>query len=323
MFIKPIVEPLRLKFLRAAIRRVPIDHPKRVQLESDFNKCKAGFYGERSLEYYLNLLPHNNYFIFHNLRLASPPHYFQLDFLILTTKFFLILEVKNMVGELHFDDQFHQLIRTVDGQSLAFDDPILQVLNQEDQLEGWLFERKLPIIPIESLVISANAGAVIKGNHEIAKRVIRKNSLPLAIKELTDYYKEAKSVDISRIVNEINKANNAYVPNLLTTYHMSHLELLTGVQCPECQALSMKRKNGKWHCVCCNHLSIDAHIMALHDYELLVSNSITNRELRRFLQLESNTIAYKLLQAMDLSYDGVGKSRHYFLADVKREALDL
>ena len=77
----------------------------------------AGYRGEQSASSILEVLPENEYFIFHDIRLQGKPHPFQMDLLILSSSFFLILEVKNMAGELYFDDDFKQIIRTLNEQS--------------------------------------------------------------------------------------------------------------------------------------------------------------------------------------------------------------
>ena len=60
----------------------------------------------------------------------------------------------------YFDDTFKQIIRTLNDQNEAFDDPVLQVKLQRKQLQEWLSVKQLPLIPIETLVVSANSKAV-------------------------------------------------------------------------------------------------------------------------------------------------------------------
>lgn len=135
----------------------------------------AGYRGEQSVHSILAVLPKNEYFIFHDLRLLGKPHPFQMDLLILSSFFFLILEVKNMAGELYFDDDFKQIIRTIHDQNEAFDDPILQINLQRKKLLNWLSTKKIPPIPIEVLVVSANSTAVLRAkNKDVSKVVVRK-----------------------------------------------------------------------------------------------------------------------------------------------------
>lgn len=78
----------------------------------------AGYRGEQSLDYYLGFL--TNYFILHDLRLPDRDHHFQLDTLLISPYFILILEVKNISGTLIFDDHFKQLIRVTPEKEEGF-----------------------------------------------------------------------------------------------------------------------------------------------------------------------------------------------------------
>ena len=86
------------------------------------------------------------------------------------------------------------------------------------------------------------------------------------------------------------KLVQAHVPenaNVMEKYGIHAGELTKGVFCPECSAVPMSRKVGKWFCVKCHHQSVDAHLPALNDYKLLISNRISNRGARDFLQVGS------------------------------------
>lgn len=90
--------------------------------------------------------------ILHDLRLWDGKHFFQIDVLIPHAKYPLILEVKNIVGELYFDTDLHQVIRIKGEENEAFPDPILQVNRLKRQLKGWLAVNQFPDIPIYPLL---------------------------------------------------------------------------------------------------------------------------------------------------------------------------
>ncbi len=50
-----------------------------------------------------------------------------------------------MAGELFFDDTFKQIIRTLNDQNEAFDDPVLQVKSTTKKTSGWLSMKQFPI----------------------------------------------------------------------------------------------------------------------------------------------------------------------------------
>jgi hypothetical protein len=138
MIIKKRTISLRIQQLEALLRRLPMHFPKRPEIEGELARYKAGFRGEQTLDYYLSYLPEKEYFIFHDIRLSDGIHYFQMDTLLLSLKYLLIIEVKNFYGTLFFDHTFHQLIRTANGNEEAYPDPILQVKTQQNKLEKWL-----------------------------------------------------------------------------------------------------------------------------------------------------------------------------------------
>nr|WP_276310196.1 nuclease-related domain-containing protein [Bacillus salacetis] len=86
-------------------------------------------------------------------RLFDGTHYFQIDSVIITGKYILIVETKNMPGTLNFDTEFNQLIRTNEKVEEAFSDPMIQVKRHKAQLRKWLACLHLSHLPIESLVV--------------------------------------------------------------------------------------------------------------------------------------------------------------------------
>ncbi|WP_309145555.1 nuclease-related domain-containing protein [Peribacillus simplex] len=103
-----------------------------------------------------------------------------------------MIDVKNMAGEIYFDNTFNQLIRTnPDGKTEAFDDPILQVNRQRQQLVEWLKFKKIINLPVETLVVSANSSTIIRAeNRDIHRKVIRKDSILIKIAEFKEKYEK-------------------------------------------------------------------------------------------------------------------------------------
>ncbi|MGI8387598.1 nuclease-related domain-containing protein [Robertmurraya sp. P23] len=123
MIVKELTVPLKLQAVQCLEKRMFSTHHKYPQILADLTKRKAGYYGERSLCYYFHQLPLTS-FLFHNLRLEQHESIFEMDVLILFPTFALIIETKNIIGEIHFDSQFGQLIRTWNDKKEAFPDPI-------------------------------------------------------------------------------------------------------------------------------------------------------------------------------------------------------
>ena len=191
MIVKTCSIPIKATLIEAALSRLALNHPKRQALESELGRRMAGYRGEQSVSSTLDILPEKEYLIFHDVRLQGKPYPFQMDLLILSSSFFLILEVKNIAGELFFDDSFKQIIRTLPDQKDAYDDPVLQVHLQRKQLKEWLSAKKIPPIPIEALVVSANSKSILQAeNKRLAEVIVRKNSLALKLEELANKHQQ-------------------------------------------------------------------------------------------------------------------------------------
>ncbi|WP_408006688.1 nuclease-related domain-containing protein [Pseudalkalibacillus sp. A8] len=108
--VKPKRLPIYLEQLMALVNRTPLNHPSLQYIVENLMKSKAGYKGEKMLEYYLRRIPHNDYYIFHDLRLPSKMDYFQIDILLVSLKMIILIEIKNISGTLFFDGNFNQMI---------------------------------------------------------------------------------------------------------------------------------------------------------------------------------------------------------------------
>src|SRR5690625_7284518 len=77
---------------------------------------------------------------------------------------------------------------------------------------------------------------------------------------------------------------------------------MTGVQCPECGRLAMYRAFGIWQCNHCQKRSKHAHRKTLLDHFRMGNKSITNKECRNLLHLQSRSTATRILKASQLTY---------------------
>ena len=66
----------------------PEDHPvvRSSEVQKRKEKLKAGYNGEKTINYFLGLLPAKNYHIFHNIRLPITKSLFEIDAYLLSPK---------------------------------------------------------------------------------------------------------------------------------------------------------------------------------------------------------------------------------------------
>ncbi|WP_242021111.1 nuclease-related domain-containing protein [Cytobacillus oceanisediminis] len=113
---------------------MPDYHRKRQEIETDYRNRIAGYNGEKQLDYYLSLLPKNEFRIYNDLRLTLQ-NAFQIDSLIITPFFAAIIEVKNYSGTLYFEPLSGQLIQIHGQKEEVIPNPISQVMRQVSQFQ--------------------------------------------------------------------------------------------------------------------------------------------------------------------------------------------
>ncbi|WP_350300525.1 nuclease-related domain-containing protein [Peribacillus frigoritolerans] len=310
--------PLTIRKLRALTRRLSPNHPKIPIIINDLKKREAGYKGECSIDFPLGFLEPKSYFIFHDLRLQDQSRFFQLDTLLISKKYALIIEVKNIAGAIYFDPHFNQLIRTIEGKETAFPDPIIQVSRQETQLTNWFLKNGFPSLPILSLIVISNPQTIIRTapeNLELHYKVIHRDALPSRINlmehSITDSILGEK--DLKKIVRILKKYHIEAASSILERYNLNEEDLIKGVICENCKGFPLIRRHGTWLCNQCQLSSKTAHIQALRDYFYLIGTTITNRQLRDFLNISSASSATRILQSLKLTSKGANKGRVYSL----------
>ncbi|MDG4658115.1 nuclease-related domain-containing protein [Ectobacillus antri] len=304
--------PLKIKKLEALLRRLPSNHPERSKVETELSKGLTGFQGEQSLNYHLSFLPH--YHILHDLRLPASQGYFQIDTLLVSETFLMIVEIKNIAGTLFFDQAQRQLIRTYRDKEEAFPDPLLQATRQQLHLQDWLVRHGFPLVPVCYRVVISNPATLIKTDGRL-RNVVHAAALPGEVEGCERMYKQTylEPKNLRKLCRLLIKQHTPYNPDVLAHLKIGRDEVKGGVYCPSCFALGMKRERGKWTCLKCGTPSKDAHRLSLCDYALLLGSEITNRELRHFLQIESESVATKMLRQMKLESRGERRHRVYKL----------
>ena len=318
MIVKTHEVPRIILQLEALLKRLPKNHPKIPQIIEDLNIRNAGFKGELAIEFPLSFLDEKDYFIFHDLRLKTQKHYFQLDTLILHPKVAIILEVKNYSGTIHFDPGFKQLIQTKEGIEKGYPYPLTQLERHEQQLKEWLQQYKLREINITSLVVISNSFTIIRTSPEekyLHQKIIHKEELPTKIPMLVNFEHNhsLEEKELKKISRLLLKQHTERDSSILERYQIDHKELIKGAICKNCGSLPLIRIKANWHCTTCNSKDKLAHLRALNEYKLLFKPTITNGELRNFLRVNSILTANRLLQSMNLKYDGINKGRVYYL----------
>ncbi|MDQ0207031.1 nuclease-related domain-containing protein [Alkalicoccobacillus murimartini] len=317
MTVKERDMPMKMQQLLALERRMN-GFPRK--MKEDLLLYEAGYRGEQNLDYHLTFLEDDEFILLHDLRINNKRrHYFQIDTLVVTSRFFVILEVKNMVGRFEFNDDLKQMVRRWNGEELIMQNPLNQVRRQQTQLSDWLLHHNFPLMPIEQLLVFAHPSTAIHsteaGKHTLSKVVYAEGVVPRLEKLKTNYGKARSYLDktnLLKIVGLLNANHSPLLSPILKTYHLKPSQLQKGVYCPSCSAPNMIRRarSGHWHCQTCPVKSKTAHVRALEDYYLLIKQTISSAELREFLGIESKMAAYNILSKLDVRR--THKNRHCY-----------
>jgi hypothetical protein len=308
---------------------MPKNHKVRAKIEEDLARRWAGYRGEAALDFHLSKLPENEYMIFHGIRLTNGKYFFQIDTLILSAKFAIILEVKNFSGTLFFDPQFNQMIQTtLNGEERGYPHPIEQANLQAEELKKWLSKRGINL-PVEFFIVISKPSTILRTpprNSQINQKIIHSQYLISKIDKVSMSYKE-KQLDIKalkKVSKIILKEHTLESLDILKFYKISMDEILTGVLCPVCIAKPMERRGGNWLCKACRLLSSSAHFKTVADLFLLNNGvPISNKHFREFLHLSSPHISRRILESLNLPQTGTGKGRRYLPPPNYKDIADL
>lgn len=306
--------PKRIQSEEALLGRLPKNHPKYIKIKNSIEKRRAGYRGECNVDYHLSFLQKSKYIILKDLNLQYDEKRFQIDRLLLSPYFLLDLEIKNYSGSLFFDTKSKQLIQKYNEIEKGYPNPLQQAERQLSQLGSWLRDRRLPNTPLDYLIAISYPKTILKSNSDaIFRKVLHAEHLVNKIVELEAHYKKPLFEDktLRKIKKQLLKENTPPNLSILEVWDIDPSEILLGVQCPRCSLLPMKRLFGEWLCLNCNTISKNAHLKAIEDYFLIMKPTITNKECRSFLRIESRRTAERILKSLNVAPVGNKKGTFY------------
>lgn len=309
-------KPYVILAYEALFRRLKEKYRNNEVINNSYQKFNAGFRGEQNVDYKISLYPHDDFSIYHDLRLKNHSYFFQLDTLILTRSFICILEIKNIKGSLSYDSEQQQLTQNVGEKTIGYKDPIQQAETQKRHLSSWLQNDSYFNIPIETLVVTSNPSTIITNiqrDPAFYHKWIHAESLHFHLDKLKSKYTKPilNRQQLKKVNSLILNGNSALRPNLLEKYNIADRHLIQGIPCPGCYHYPMIRKYKTWSCPKCLKQDPNAHKRVILDYFLLQSDTITNKECRDLLHIKSPKSSYISLNSMQLKQTGKNSARKY------------
>ncbi len=306
--------PKSILILEALLRRLDSNDRDFSYFQDYLTRLKFGHEGEHRVDREWFEMPYlNEHFLFFNYEIENELGFsHQIDTLLLTKHFLLILEVKNIAGRIDYDEQKHQLIRTrPTGTEDTLTNPFDQLHRHEELFHRILSKWKFSL-PIEKAVVMANPATII-GNVPKSPPIFHASGLRSFIKKcLVRHESQLTTGQLDKLAKQL--LSRAVSRNF--DLNISVDRIRKGVLCEKCNyAVAMTYGRGIWTCPKCGFESRDALLRALDDYRLLISERITNREFREFFNVNSGDVAQKILTRLNLVAVGNNRGRYYIIPD--------
>src|SRR5690625_5126918 len=307
MVIKRRKKPLELVVLEALASRIRKNHLSLSKIQKEIATRQKGFSGELKADYFLEQLS-NRATILQDVGLQVNGRAVQIDTIIITSYSIYCIEVKNIEGTILFNTRLRQFIQRNGEIEKAFRYPLNQAEHQKLQLQMWLHQRQVKNVPISYFIAISEPSTIIqvKGNEEeIAKLVAHAEIIPTMIKQNDERLRRTRQPALPhrQIGQMILDECVQYKRDILPKYNLLRTDIVDGVKCPHCLEAVMQWNKRVWRCRHCRMHSRNAHIDALDDYFLLINSSITNKQARKFLKVNSRHTVYRLLSNANLNYD--------------------
>lgn len=281
-------------------KRLHPEHEKFPQIIDEIKRAEAGEFGERYVIELFEMEFGKNLQLLHNIFIGKN----QIDLLVFTNRWCLLLEVKNIKGHLIFTTNPRQLIRQKeDGTEEVFQNPESQLERLQLALEEF-FKKHAVNLPIYSAIIFPFNNVIIKKPT---------TQFPIFVgKDILNYIKSLKvDVDNERAATVAKLLQNNSIPwhrfPLCDYYNIPQHYIRSGVECTHCGTIPMIRENRTWKCRSCGVTDRQAHVKTLRDYYALINNFITSKEAMHFLGLKNRYEAIRILKSNSICRHGQTK----------------
>ncbi len=275
--------------LSAVVRRLPQNHVQFLYWEELNSRATAGHVGEQQVVRLLGELGGGCQWI---QSFSYNQH--EIDILLVTKHCLFCIEVKNISGRLDIEQEKSQLLRTRnDGIQDSFNNPTEQVKRHVR-----LVEKLVAGIPVVGLVVIANPQTII-GTVPNDVPVLHMSGLVSMIAHWMKVH-EACHVDVDGVYQYVSELHNPVLRKL----PFSGMDFMSGVLCPACSFKArMLFQHGTFICPSCRLRDKLAYEYALADYRLLIGETITNQQFRRFCEVDSRDAATRLLRNLERTGD--------------------
>ncbi|MGG0655718.1 nuclease-related domain-containing protein [Rummeliibacillus pycnus] len=272
----------------------------------------AGLQGEQLIDQFIKQAKISGQFVYlPNITITLPHNKkSQIDGLLITEKYILIVEVKNMKGELFFESSPAQLIQKTEEGEKAYSCPQIQVITAAYNIKEFCMENKILDLPVHCVIAMPNRKTIIRKSPKKVKLLFGRE-LPLYIEKLNSLPSLINKAHIKKLAKSIDR-NQSLVEfePLSYRYKIDVTDLKKGVIC-KCGHLGVRINQRIWRCNKCNEEIENALEQALEDWFLLIKSTISIKEGMEFLGISNRNMIRRLFIRFGLIRSGTTRSVVY------------
>ena len=299
-------------FMEALVRRIADTDPEATLFQGEFDRMQAGLSGELKLknrlaDYHFKC----DYSILYNFECINARGFsHQIDALLITQQFVLVLEVKQISGQLFYKPAVHEFSRRTENNiEENLPNPFDQAYRHQLFIEQVLHMHHIQI-PVVHLIVIANYRAKLDVSLETMP-ILHLSGLPTFLENLATQFP-----DTTYAVSEVQSIFLKMKQTLPARRQINSNRLKSGVFCANCDTkVPMLFHSGYWHCFSCSAKSKNVLLDALHDYRTLISDRMSNKAFREFTGINCRFAAKRILAQLNLQTTGSKRTLIYIIPD--------
>lgn len=299
-------------FIESLAARLHVDDMEVELISEEIYRVQAGLAGEEKLRYTLQDYPFKQAVrIFYDFQCMNERGFsHQIDALVVTSRFVLILESKHLSGTLLYKRDVHEFSRlSHDGITTNFKNPFDQAYRHQLFLEHYFSSLGIRL-PVRYVVVNTNLRAKLDASL-FDLPILHVSGIPLFLEKLQQQYTE-DCVPLPEICAHLEQI----ACRLPVKRRVTRDRIRNGVLCEPCKLKPvMSYARGYWVCPVCGHRDKQAVRLSLQHYRVLIGPHITNREFREFVGIADFDVASKLLLRLGIQKMGKNRGAYYIIPE--------
>lgn len=304
--------PIEIEGIQELLRRLPsVEQKTKEYLTTQLIYMEAGYRGEVKIDQKIATLPIpalHEYIPNFTTRNKFGSH-FQLDSVLVTNRYVLYLEIKNIRGSIEFISNPQQLKRTFDGKIDYMACPLQQTKRNHQEL-AFLVKNHNPQLPVYAAIVFANPSAtIISQQNEV--NILYRRQLDLYIEKLNGLPEILDKQQFQKLIKKFKGVTANFHPEALTVrYNIDPKTLIPGIFCSTCSEL-MISGNPVYTCTTCH--TPDTHTLrrTVRALFTILGPHQQVRNFRHHMALSSNGPIIRTLKILKVERKGTTHNSIY------------